>query len=140
MIEITITIDEIIWPEAICGRLCKGCFKDDQRKESDSPLFRSGAVESDRTDKKRRQLFCSSRGNEGSAKREHAQRFYQREKPISGAREGIKKDPADLDAHGNDNTAAVSIFEEKSEDGTERFIRYILYEILHGAAGSQKSD
>ena len=140
MIEITITVDEIIWPEMVCGRFCAGCLKDDQGKESDGPVFGSGAVGADRTNEKGMPLFCASGGNERHPKREYDQRFYQREKPLCRSGKRIKKDPAGFDAYGNDDAADINIFEEDSNGGTERLLRYILYGIMQGAEGSQRAN
>lgn len=140
MIEITITVDEIIWPEMICGRFCAGCLKDDQGKESDGPVFGSGAVGAVRTDEKGRPKFCTSGSNEGSSKREYAQRLYQRKKPFCRSGKRIKKDPAGFDAYGNDDAADINIFEEDSNGGTERLLRYILYGIMQGTGESQRAD
>lgn len=139
MIEITITIDEIIWPEMYCGRFCKECFKDEQRKESDDPVFRSGIVRSYFANGKGRPFSRSSGSHERNAKREYAQRIYQRKMPDCRSGERIEKNPAATDANGNDAGADINVFEEDLADGSDTLLRYLLYGVMQGAAGCKRS-
>ena len=143
MMEITITIDEVEWPQCPCSRFCMRCMENEAGEESDGALHGAGAGKASvAAEKGQSGSFRSGKsrtsGASGDPKREYLKRIYQGEEPFGGRFGRNEKDPYDPDEDGDDIAADCFVFEEDDADWGSELCRFFLYNAAGRAAGFAK--
>ena len=132
MMKITITIDDMLWPQCSCGRFCVRCMDDEQESDSNGAIYGGGNECSSGADGEgigeawnpRRR---SSGSNERPSKRGYGKQPYSQEMPCEGCFGGAAEDPYDPDPDRDGSFADFLVFEEEPEDWASRLCRLILY-------------
>ena len=132
MMEITITIDDVLWPQCSCGRFCVRCMDDEQGEESDGTYDGRGNDAYYRADGKR---SCGRRGpekeesgcNEGETEVVYIKRLYPGKMSGAGYDKRNAEDPEGSVANRDNDAADIFVFEEMPADWKDSLCRYILY-------------
>ena len=143
MMEITITIDDVLWPQCSCGRFCVRCMDDEQGEESDGAYDGRGNDTDYCADGKRN---CGGRGpekeksgcNEGEADVLYIKRLYPGKMSRAGDDKRNAEDPEGSVEDRDNDAADIFVFEEMPADWKDILCRYILYSAEGRSAVSEK--
>ena len=132
MMKITITIDDMLWPQCNGGRFCVRCMDDEQESESDGAIYGGGndcsyGADGERIGEAWDLWRGISRSNERPAERGHGKQPYSQEMPCEGWFGGDAENPYDPDPDRDSAFADFLVFEEEPEDWASRLCRLILY-------------